>query len=373
MNFSMLHFVTQSSNVSPLCVIRREMNFKLFSFAFGHVSRQFNSFLYGQNEKSRIFIGNSVFKQFLQSSIVIKSNNNYNSGVFISFVNVFKNCRGTDGSAILFNSNGNQTVIKNAFYDCRVTRNGGAIYTTAYEFVCESCCCFWCCQGLASYCYGSTIYSLSNRIVKLNNIMNFQCPSVLESPWHLQIIILGGKSQINSINFSFSGSQYSTGMALDTSNASNVRYVVTHASKSGNSFQVSTKSNDPEILTEYISFLNNTNTKGLIYLCGAVGSIYRCLFYGNSGSIGFSDCAGSSLSIYNSYFDKNPSWGSGISTHVSCTFNFNTLTNLPYHMINEDSCILSMFGPKYALGNTCNYQNFMPHLTLLISLLLWAQ
>jgi len=349
---------------SPMFVTRNSLDIHKFVVDSCSISKQFVPFLYNYYGKFFIDMRKSEFGLFIRNAIEINSN----VGTLISFINVFKNCRGTDGSAIFFNSNGNLSIVRNAFFDCRVSRHGGAVYSFAYEFICQSCCFFWCCQGLSTLCYGAAIYS-NNTYRNLSNINVFQCPSTNESPWHVEISSGGMYAQINNINFSYSGAQVSTGLGFGASHPSNVKYIVTYGSKSGDSFGLGTKSNNPDILIEYLSFINNTCSKGLIYMWNTIGNIYRCLFYGNSGSIGFADGTSSSLSIHNSLFDKNPTWGTGISSNIGCVFNNTLITNLPPNVIDQNNCILGMFGGKCEPVFTCSINIFPPQISYLVSLL----
>ena len=167
-------------------------------------------------------------------------------------------------------------------------------------------------------------------------VSGFKCPEINETPMHDQICLRYGIVSFNSINITSSGSQYNSGVDHRDVTSSIMKFIITKDCIAGNVFGLYiTPSNQ---IVEFITFINNTVSKGLIYMHDSYFILNNSTFYQNIGPITFLH-VGSFLSQFkNCFFDQIPNWGNGFTSQTNCIFNLNDHTFISYSMYFTAYC-----------------------------------
>ena len=296
--------------------------------------KNFYNFLFIKNNNFNILIKNSKFKYILNSSNIFLNSPLTLNSLLLQENNVYESITATNGAGIFFNSQGDHIVKFCTFINCRASNHGGGIYSLSLNFNCNFCCFFLCSQGISHY--GASIYCNSNGNHSTNLISSLMCPIINESPWHDQILFWGGYYYFRNINTSSCGANWNAGIDHLSCLNGSLKFIITTKNKAGNSIGFYETSSIGE--NSHVSFINNTATRGLIYLANTYITLSDSIFIKIIGNIGILHWPSSSFKLINCYFDLNPNLGTGITQTINCQYNLNSINSIKISEIYTGYC-----------------------------------
>ena len=335
MNFNLQFLIFKKLLFSSFIINSKYYINQNFQFSNNFFTKQTFNFLFFNSNFFNLNIKNSKFNSYLSPIIKIQSINIKSKVLTLS--NIYENIHPISGSAIYHISTSKLLILDSFFNNCASNYDGGAIYSTSLEFICERCCFFKCHQGLTSTYYGSSIHHSNSGTSYLNLLSSIFSPYLNLNPWHDQYSIWYSSSISLNLNVSYCSAEWCCGPEHLIPQSSQINYLIVYSNIAGCSiglYQSPLNSN-----YQYFQAINNTSNKGLFYVHTTYCILLNSVFISNNGLLTTLHQNPTQFQIQNCLFDFLPEWGTGLYLQTNNQFNLNERTTILMNLLNTFKCI----------------------------------
>ncbi|OHT11270.1 hypothetical protein TRFO_19371 [Tritrichomonas foetus] len=347
-SFSSLR-ITSSLSTSPWIIQSLGKKILLNSILLNNF---FSPFLISAIFNNNMSISHSKFYNFLHVPLKIqKVDNTFGNQIFKKTFEIlsnpnayikiydcsFENCQ---NRAIYIKEKDCQTEITKCKFDnCRISKNGGAVYTKCKYLEC-SFCHFYRCTTVFEGWWGSALYAHESKFTKLNQLSILNCPQ-FSIDMDSQITVFKGSVESYFHNYTKGIHRFASGLRLSNTDANHsiIRYVITNSHKSGNSISFVNIYFPGQF--SHILCMNNTCNHGLIYLSMTDLCISDSVFLNNRGDLTYLhvDAQIKLVScVIDKIDDKENKIGSCSVTTEQCEFNKENIKINEIKMFDISDC-----------------------------------
>ena len=238
-------------------------------------------------------------------------------------------------------------ILNSNFNSCSSNSYGGACYFECPYLNIEFCL-FFNCSNKMSITFGSCFYSSKNHLSFLQ-YNSFKDHQLIEFPdFHCSFIIRYGEVFSEYCNSSYCSHTLTSGLYHYDSIISKIIFYNSANHYSGGAIGLGGLNNIGQ--HEYINFINNTVSKGIIIISNSIITLYKTIFYNNNGNILDNYNNPGYLTLINCYFSNSMSQIVNVLTTINCSTNLN-YTPYTFKINLSFNCFSNFSIPFYLFQN----------------------